>query len=83
MLVRVNSVVQSILARTNHILKQIQYNYQDFLADLVKVDSTFIEDHSFKIAQLPTESEGGGLRVAEDVALSALLHRLHLHCHKL
>jgi hypothetical protein len=65
---------QSIAARINHILRSLppsiiqETNFINrfnmimkcFLADLVKVDPTFIEDHSFKIAQLLTESGGGG-----------------------
>lgn len=44
-----------------------------FLADLVKVDTSFIENYSFDIAQLPSESGGGGLRFAEDAASVAFV----------
>ena len=78
---------QSIAARINHILRSLppsilqETNFINrfnmimkcFLADLVKVDPTFIEDHSFKIAQLPPESGGGGLRFAEVAAISAFV----------
>jgi hypothetical protein len=46
---------------------------KDFLADIIKVDDNFIEDHNFNIAQLPTQDGGGGLRFAEDAMLPAFV----------
>ena len=81
---------QSISARVNHIFRGLspvilhEVNFvtrfnsimKDFLADIIRVDINFIEEHNFNIAQLPTQDGGGGLKFAEDTVLPAFVASL-------